>query len=167
MVKKIKHKDNKIKPVRQVKGKKAIAPWVSWVLLLTFAVLLASIVSYWMKDYVTGVVNDMKTREYAKEYCDLVGIEIRDLVVKDAQTLNMKLVNTYNLGINKVIFRLYDTNNYILINKTNVTIKPNQNKTVEIPKNATTYRVEAVPVIFKDGKEIICEEKMVWKNITS
>lgn len=148
-------------------SKRAIAEWISWVLILTFSVLLAAIVSYWMRDYVTGTTEDMETRAHTTEYCDLVGIELDDLVARNSQTLNMKVINTYNLAINKIIFRVYDTNNYILINSTNVTIKPNQNKTVEIPKNETSYLVEAVPVVLSGDEEFICNEKMVWKNITS
>ncbi len=144
-----------------------ISPWISWVLIITFAVLLASMVSLWMKDYVSDTVDDLKDRTRSKEYCDLVGVDIEDIVARNAQTLNMKVINTYNLGVDRLIFRLYDADNNIFINKTNVTIKPGQNKTVTVPKNLTTYRVEVVPVILEDGKEIICKEKVVWKNITS
>lgn len=150
----------------KIRGKKGFDQWVSWVLLLVFSVLLASIVSYWMKDYVGGLVTDLWIRSHTTEYCDGVGIEIQDLVAENSQTLNMKVVNTYNLAINKIIFRVYDANNYILINITNVTIKPGQNKTIEIPKNATISLVEAVPVILEEGKQIICKDKTVSKNIT-
>ncbi|MBU0535369.1 MAG: hypothetical protein KKE20_00225, partial [Nanoarchaeota archaeon] len=59
--------------------KAGIAIWVSRVLIMTFAVLLASIVSFWMKDYVQGTVEDLKHRAHRTEYCDLVGIELDDL----------------------------------------------------------------------------------------
>ena len=150
----------------KIRGKKGIDQWISWTLLLVFSVLLASIVSYWMKDYITGTSGDMTRRARTTEYCDGVGIEIQDLVAKNSQTLNMKVVNTYNLAINKIIFRVYDADNYILMNVTNVTIKPGQNKTIEIPKNATISLVEAVPVILEDGEQIICKDKTVSKNIS-
>ncbi len=150
-----------------LRSRKGIAEWISWVLLLAFAVLLASIVSYWMRDYVSGTVTDMEKRAHTEEFCSSVGIELDDLIVKNSQTLNMKVINTYNLAVNRIIFRIYDADSNILINITNVTIKPGQNKTVDIQKNATSNLVEAVPVVINGREEIICQEKMVWKNITS
>ncbi|MCX6707649.1 MAG: hypothetical protein NT001_05930 [Candidatus Woesearchaeota archaeon] len=155
-----------ITSIFRIKSKKGIDQWISWVLLLVFSVLLASIVSYWMKDYITETSGDMTKRAHTTEYCDGVGIEIQDLVAKNSQTLNMKVINTYNLAINKIIFRVYDADNYILVNMTNVTIKPGQNKTIEIPKNETVSFVEAVPVIIEDGEQIICNDKTVFKNIS-
>jgi hypothetical protein len=152
--------------ILRIRGKKGIDQWISWTLLLVFSVLLASIVAYWMKDYIAGTSGDMVKRSHITEYCDGVGIEIQDLVAKNSQTLNMKVVNTYNLAINKIIFRVYDADNNILINMTNVTIKPGQNKTVEISKNETIAFIEAVPVILDGGEEIICKDKIVFKNIT-
>lgn len=167
---KIKSKRNDCRPdargMRLARSKKAIEVWVSFVLLMTFVILLAAIVSYWMRDYIKSTVEDLKQRSYTSEYCDAVGIEIRDLVIKDSQNVNMVIINTYNLGVDKIIFRSYDLNDNVYINITNVTIKPNQNKTLSIHKNLTTYRIEAVPVLFYDEKEVICKDKMVWKNIT-
>ncbi|MFC1752355.1 hypothetical protein ACFL96_03055 [Thermoproteota archaeon] len=157
-------KREQMKRQRPLSNKKAVYAWVSWVLLITFAILLAAIISYWMKDYIQELVEDMQDRALRDEYCDSTGIEIDELVVKNAQTLNMKVINTYNLAINQIIFRLYD-HEYILINITNVTIKPDQNKTLEVPKNLTTSRLEAVPVIIEGGKRYICNDKMVVKNI--
>ncbi|MBD3313394.1 hypothetical protein GF345_03045 [Candidatus Woesearchaeota archaeon] len=153
--------------IRLVSSRKGgISPWISWVLILTFAVLLASIVSFWMRDYVSGTVGDLVSIEKRTEYCDLVGIDIDDLIVENSQTLNMKVINTYNLAVDRLIFRMYDTGNNILINSTNITIKPEQNKTISVPKNETTYRIEIVPVVIRDNEQFVCDDRMVWKNVT-
>ena len=156
-----------------LRSRKGIAEWISWVLLLAFAVLLASIVSYWMRDYVSGTVTDMEKRAHTQEYCDGVGIELDDLVIKNSQTLNMKVINTYDVRVDQLAFTLYDANNGILnASAINITIRPNENKTVEIGTNQTIAFVKVIPVYFRDkGRDdlirVVCSENAVEKNMTA
>lgn len=159
---------------RGVKGmfahKKAISVWISWTLLVTFVIFLGTTVFYWMKDFSVDAMDDLKDRVETSEKCDLVSIELSDVVSKNAQTLNIKVTNRYNLGVNRIVFDLYDqSNTFIWQNITNSTIKPNSTKTIEVPQNSSvvTGLVKATPVIISGDKEIYCTERLVEANVSS
>ena len=99
-----------------------------------------------------------------------MSIQVSDVTSKNAQTLNMKVTNRYNLGIDQIVFSLYDNKNrFIWTNTTNMTIKPNSTKEMDLPQNSsiTTARIEAIPVILDKGKAIYCTERKVEINVTS
>lgn len=154
---------------RLLKPKKAVSTWISWVLLVTFVIFIGTTIFYWMKDYSTDAMTLLENRLKTTEKCDLVGIQISELTSKNAQTLNMKVTNRYNLGIDRIVFTLYDSKNrFIWLNISNTTIKPNSTKEIEIPQNSSmiTARIEAVPVILDDGNQIYCTERKVDLNVT-
>lgn len=155
---------------RLLRPKKAVSTWISWVLLVTFVIFIGTTIFYWMKDYSTDAMTLLENRLKTGEKCDLVGIQISELTSKNAQTLNMKVTNRYNLGIDQIVFTLYDSKNrFIWLNISNTTIKPNSTKEIEIPQNSslTTARIEAVPVILDKGNQIYCTERKVDLNVTS
>lgn len=154
---------------RHISSKKAIAEWISWVLLLTFVIFLGTTVFYWMEDYTRGRVDELKKRAQTSDKCDFVGIELSDVIEKNAQTLNMKVTNRYNLGINQLVITLFDSeNNPLYSNTTNITLKPNATKSIDIPKNFSVSVVQAVPVIIDDdGNQIFCNDKLYEVNVES
>ena len=155
---------------RLPKPKKAVSTWISWVLLVTFVIFIGTTIFYWMRDFSTDAMTELKDRLKTSEKCDLVGIQISELTSKNAQTLNMKVTNRYNLGIDQIVFTLYDSkNDFIWLNISNTSLKPNSTKEIEIPQNAslTTARIEAVPVVLDKGDQIYCTEKKVNLNVTT
>jgi len=153
---------------RHLNNKKAIATWISWVLLLTFVIFLGTTVFYWMDDYTRGRVDELKKRAQTSDKCDFVGIEVFDVIEKNAQTLNMKVTNRYNLRVNQLVITLFDSeHNPVLSNTTNITLKPNDTKSIDIPKNFSVSVVQAVPVIIdEEGKQIFCVDKLYEANVT-
>ncbi|MFO8016914.1 MAG: hypothetical protein R6U32_07480 [Candidatus Woesearchaeota archaeon] len=157
-------------PARLFRNRKAIASWISWVLLVTFVIFLGTMVFYWMKDFSAETMDDMRHRVETTEKCDLISIEVSDAVSKNAQTLNMKVTNRYNLGVDQLIISLYDGDNDIIrTNTINATIKPNATRTIGVPQNSsrTTAIVRVLPVIFEGGERIYCPEREVEAEIGS
>lgn len=150
-------------------SKKAIATWISWTLLVTFVIFLGTLIFYWMQDFSVDAMDRMRNRLETSEKCDFISIELSDVISKNAQTLNMKVTNRYNLRINQIVFTLYDVNNnFIWLNISNTTLKPNSTKTIEVPQNSSvaTKRIQAIPVIIDDGEQIYCAERQVEANVT-
>lgn len=151
-------------------SKKAVATWISWVLLVTFVIFIGTTIFYWMKDFSTNAMTNLEYRLKTAEKCDLISLQVFDVTSKNAQTLNMKVTNRYNLGIDRISFSLYgNKNTFIQSNISNTTLKPNMTKEIEIPQNSsmTTVRIEAVPIILDDGEQIYCTERKVDVNVTS
>lgn len=154
----------------KIMHKKGIETWISWVVLVTFVIFLGTMVFYWMRDFSADRVTDLQDRLEAREKCDLVGIELSEVISKNAQTLNIKVTNRDYLAINQVVFGLYgDKSSFIMTNTSNITLKPNSSKTIDLIQNSSipTVRVSAVPVIIDGGKQIYCTERLVEANVTS
>ncbi|PIN86981.1 hypothetical protein COV19_02195 [Candidatus Woesearchaeota archaeon CG10_big_fil_rev_8_21_14_0_10_44_13] len=153
-----------------LRSKKAVSTWISWVLLVTFVIFIGTTIFYWMKDYSTTAMADLANRVKTTEDCDLVSIQVSDVTSKNAQTLNMKVTNRYNLRIDQIVISLYDSKNrFILSNLSNTTLRPNSTKEIEFEQNSSiaTARLEAIPVIIDAGKQIYCMERKVEINVTS
>lgn len=149
--------------------KKGIAVWISWVLLVAFVMFLGVTTFQWMRDFSEKTVTNLESRVKTSEKCDLVSLELSDVVAKNSQTLNMKVTNRYNLRIDRIVFTLYDNkSDFIWLNITNTTLKPNATKIIDIPQNSSraTARIEAVPVIIDGVDQIYCTERIVVSNVT-
>jgi len=164
------YKNHNIGSRKLILSKKAVSEWISWTLLVTFVIFLGTTVFFWMKDFSEVTTQDLVDRIGIAENCDQVSIDIIDVVSKNSQTLNIKVVNRYNLRVNQIIFDLYDSsNNYIWSNVSNTTLKPDTIKEIDISQNSTltTGSIKAIPVVIREGKEIRCTEKLVEKNVTT
>ena len=159
--------------MRLYRTKKGVTPWISWLILTVFVISLGGFVSLWMKEQVTDSVDNAKRAIYNSEDCEKLAIDIREAVLKNSQTLNMKVINTYDVRVDQLAFTLYDANNGILnASAINITIRPNENKTVEIGTNQTIAFVKVIPVYFRDkGRDdlirVVCSENAVEKNMTA
>lgn len=154
----------------RIMHKKGIEVWISWVVLVAFVIFLGTMVFYWMRDFSADRITDLQDRLDVREKCDLVGIELSEVISKNAQTLNMKVTNRDYLAINQVVFSLYgDKSSFIMANISNITLKPNSSKTIDISQNSSipTVRISAVPVIIDSGKQIYCTDKRIEANVTS
>ena len=158
--------------MRLTRSKKAITPWISWVILVAFTIVLGGFVSIWMKERVIETVDNVKIRIFHSDDCERVGIDIREVVLKNTQTLNMKVINTYDVRVDQLAFTLYTTKSGIANSSTvNITIKPNENKTVELGTNQSIAILKITPVYFKlkgetDMIRVVCNEKTIEQNLT-
>jgi len=144
-----------------IKGKKGVSMWLSWVLLMVFVVILSVVIFDWMKGYTESSSSEMTKRVFNAEKCSFISISVSEIVEKNPQTLNIKVTNRNNLRINQIIFRLYSTDNKVYVDDLNITLLPNQTKTVELQKNGTIEAMDLIPVRFEQEYTIVCRDRMV------
>ena len=154
-------------------SKRGITPWISWIILVTFVIFVGALVSTWMKDQVNDSVDTLKDKASLTESCDGAGIDVRNIVQKSSQTLEMIVINTYDTRIDQLVITAYTSGKGVVSTGTsNVTIRPNSNKTVLFSANSTTAILKIIPVYFEDKegsdrKRRVCSDKAVERNITA
>jgi FlaG/FlaF family flagellin (archaellin) len=147
--------------------KKAVSPWISWVLLVAFAVMLSAFMYNFMVSYTKSSTTDMKKVVYNTDECRLVSINIED-ACRSSQVLNITLQNRNYIRIDSIDFRLYNDRVPIHTNLTNISMNPNRKKVVSLDTGTSTEttRIEVIPHITKENMDIICAEKKASKEVT-
>lgn len=137
--------------------KKAVALWMSWVLLTAFMVFLSAFIYNWIYAYAETSGERLEVR-YNEESCDRIAIDTE--ACQKAEDLNIIIHNNGNLGIDKIIFRLYDLYGNIETKEKDIRIKAGKDKEITLLKQGTIKRIEAIPIILTGDQEIICRDKM-------
>ena len=150
------------------KQKRAVSPWIAWILVVAFAVVLSAFMYNFMVSYTESSTEDMKKVVYNTDECRSVSLEI-DSACMSAQVLNITLQNRNYARIDKMDFRLYNDRVPIHTNLTDIAMNPNRKKLVEIDTGtaSTVTRVEIIPHIEKENMDIICADKKVSSDVTT
>ncbi len=141
-------------------SKRAVAPWISWVLLVGLAVVLGAFMLSWARDMARDSSTDLKERADTSTLCSSLGLRI-DSLCQNTQTLNMNVTNNNNANIKSVMVLMVDIYDSPQLRETNTTIKPEEKKELKIVKQGVVKRVEVTPATFSGSKRIVCHEKKV------
>ncbi|NQU79004.1 hypothetical protein HQ545_04510 [Candidatus Woesearchaeota archaeon] len=146
-------------------NRKAVSPWISWVLLVAFAIMLSALMYEFMVGYTEDSTEDMKKVVYNTDECRLVGLNA-DSACMSAQVLNITLRNNNYIRISEMDFRIYNGRVPLHTNETSIAMNPDRIKQVLLDTgvSSVTY-VEVIPHIEKDGFEIICADKTASVNV--
>ena len=148
------------------RSKRAASEWISWVLIMAFAVVLSVIMYKFMVDYASEQTTDIKKMVYNTDECRMVSLNIISACFGPAQVLNITLQNNNYVRIDKIDFRLYNGNIPIHTNQTSITMNPNREKLVSFSTGAAAVtRVEVIPRIVKENMEIICSDKKASSSV--
>ncbi len=150
-------------------GKKAISPYVSWILIMAFVVAISAFMYSFMTGYTKDTTKDIKKQVYNADECRSVSLNILSACHASGY-LNITVQNTNYLRITGMDFRLYDKNKKpIQTNTTEIPMNPNRIKELSINTGITTTvsRVDVIPRIKKDNLEIICGEQKAQKEVTT
>lgn len=142
------------------KNKKAIAGWISWVLVIGMGVMLSILVYYWMVERTNASTEEMQTLVYDSSECSAVGINI-DAVCQDTQALYMNLSNTDNLAVNALFFRMLTIFGDVGNKEINITIKAGRTEMLTVIKDGTIKRLEVTPVTEAGQKRIVCSAQTI------
>ncbi len=158
----MKKRGNKI-----IRNKRAVSPWISWVLLIAFAIMLSAFMYDFMVGYTEDSTEDMKKTVYNTDECRLVSINIVDACMSSS-ILNITLENTNYVRLDKLDFRVYNGRIPLHTNQTEIPMNPNRNKIIELETGVTTVTyVEVIPHIEKDNMDIICGDKKASKEVSA
>ena len=145
-------------------GKKGIAEYVSWVLLISFAAAMSIFMYGWISSQVETHSQNLQERSDTS-LCDDVGINIVS-VCQNTQTLNMNISNVKMLGISRMDFRFYDLYDGKDQRSVNLTIRPGEKESLEVIKQGTLKQAEIIPVTIQDDTIITCtKSKIIIENI--
>jgi FlaG/FlaF family flagellin (archaellin) len=150
-----------------ISGRKAISPWISWVLLVAFAIILSALMYNFMVDYTESSTDDIKKIVYNTDECRMVSVNI-DSACLSSQVLNITLQNRNYIRIDTLDFRYYAGRVPLHTNQTNLSMNPNRVKVVSLDTGVTSVtRVEVIPHIVKDNTDVICAEKTVQSTVST
>jgi hypothetical protein len=148
-------------------NRRAASEIMSWVLVMSIAVVISAFMFDFMTDYSDDTTKDIKKIVYNTDECRSVSLSIESACLS-SQTLNITLQNRNYIRIDKMDFRIYNGNVPLGTNETNVTLNPNRIKTVSINAGTTTAtRVEVIPRIIKENEDIICGDKKATSTISA
>ena len=153
---------------RWAKKKKAVSPWIAWVLLVAFAASLSAFMYRFMVDYTNDSTDAVKEQTFNTDECRSVSLSIES-ICQTSQVLNITIQNRNYIKINKLTYRLFDAGNKpISSNETDTTMNPNRKKQVSLGIGQTLGYIEIVPHVVRENIEIICDErKASTSNIPS
>jgi len=145
-------------------GKKGVAEYLSWVLLISFAAAMSVFMYSWINGQVQTNTQDIQQRADTA-LCDNVGINIIS-VCQNTQTLNMNISNVKVLGISSLTFRFYDLYDNQDQRSINVTIRPGEKQDIQVIKQGTLKQAEIIPVTKQENTIITCaKSKLTIENI--
>jgi hypothetical protein len=147
------------------RDKRGVDAWISWVLIMAFAVVLSVFMYQFMVDYAKQSTEDIKKVVYNTDECTRISLSINS-VCFSSQALNITLQNRNYVRIDKIDFRLYNGRIPLHTNYTNITMNPNREKEMTIQTGITAMTmVEVIPHIVKEGMDIICSDKKVQSDV--
>lgn len=147
-----------------IQNKQAVAPYISWVLLISFAAAISVFMYGWISGQVETSTESIEQRADTA-LCDDVGLNVVT-VCQNTQTLNMNISNIKMLGITSLNFRFYDLYDNQDYRSINLTIRPGDTKAVEVIKQGTLKQAEIIPITQDGSKVITCiKSKVTLENI--
>ncbi len=146
-----------------MRSKKGMEAWLSWVLLVGFAVSLSVLVYYWVGSYTTKTTTETRNRYIDSSECEYISIKIED-ACQNTQTLNINITNNNELVVNGLVFRLYTIFDEPDVKETNTTIRPEKKEEIELIKQGTIKKVEIIPIGYDGTRKIVCNKRSVSKT---
>lgn len=144
--------------------KKGIDLWISWVLLVSTAIIASVFMFTWMTDYAKETNDELQRSFENAQECDSVALEIRACQETVRNIVNVNTTNRGLLRVDKIIFRLFDAHDNAVTRQMNITIRPNTLRSFPIIRQDAVVSIEAVPVLRRDEFEIICTERSATLN---
>lgn len=141
-------------------NKRGIAAWISWVMIMGFAVALGLFFFAWVRGFATDATSDIVDKGNQITLCESTSVRA-DKYCQDTQTLNINVTNSNNLRTDELMFRFFDIYDESELRTVNITIVPSETKNLRIVKQGIVKQMEIVPVLYNDKKRIVCESQKV------
>ena len=133
--------------------KKGDSVLISWVLLVGFAIGLATIVTIWVKDRAESTTEDVINKAEEDMRCAETALNVAIDCVNAPQ--DIKITNTGKFTIHKVKLRQGST-----IDDVAKTIAPQQTETLNTNWN-TAEELDIIPIIKIEEKEVVCATRKI------
>ena len=87
--------------------KRGVSIYISWILLMSFVIIISVIMFNFMKGFAEGHAENIKERAISSIECDSVAVTI-DNACQNTQNLYINITNRGDIKVNRLLFRLYD-----------------------------------------------------------
>ena len=141
-------------------GKRGVAEWLSWVLLVALAVVIGTFVLQWTRGTTTETVEDLTEKGEILTFCQESGVAVLGYC-QDTQTLNINVTNNNNRKVDAVIVRGFDIYNNPQGGQKNISLDPEKTKNVVVVKQGVLIRAEVMPIIVVGKKRVVCQSRKV------
>ena len=144
-----------------MRNKKADFIWISWVLLMAFAVAMSAAMYNWIFGYTKSSTEDIQNRALNSQDCSYIGISV-DSYCQDTKNIYLDITNRNSLKIDRVLVRMFDVYNDPVSETKEVRfiLEPGKTSKLTVPKNGLVKTIELVPATIKDNTEIVCTNRV-------
>ncbi len=144
-------------------NKSGQAIWVSFVILVAFAVALGVLIGQQMIESSQRSSEQIKEYVYDTQECSGVGINIQD-ICQNPQVLNMEVANIRNVKVEELFIKIFDGSGDAETKTVTLSIVPGDENTLSIGKSRIADRVEIMPVIHVEDQVIMCRERLAEQD---
>ncbi|MBU4502977.1 MAG: hypothetical protein KKA79_10365 [Nanoarchaeota archaeon] len=142
-------------------NKKGISPLIATVLILGFTVALAAIIMTWGTDFTKRMQESTEETSTTQITCATDVIFDVKSVCFDTDHYNVVISNDGKEDIEKWRFRIYESETTVdAPDPVTLQIKAFELKTVPVTGDGTHKKIEAIPIIQKGGKDIVCAQNI-------
>lgn len=141
-------------------GKKGEYAWLSFVLLIAFAVGLSVLLFNWMSGFASDSSSDIKQRVITTELCDNLAISL-DVCKNQSspQNLYINVTNRGDIRVNQLFFHIQKPNGDFQVVEINSSIRPGRMErfnSTDLNVTFDTNYTEVTPSTFRDNFVITC-----------
>lgn len=146
--------------------KRGVSVYVSWILVVSFVVILSVFMFNFMRNYAESSTENIKERALTSIECDSVAVTI-DSACQNTQDLYINVTNRGDITVKGILFRTYDLYYEPQVDEKNLTLRIGKYNSQEINlvkrgDIKKIRKIEAVPIIISENTRIICEDKMTF-----
>ncbi|MBT7903740.1 hypothetical protein HN587_07795 [Candidatus Woesearchaeota archaeon] len=149
-------------------NKKAAGPFISWVLVMAFAVALSAFMYSFMVDHTTESTNEIKKTVFNTDECRQVSLSVESVCQNlTTQVLNIQIQNRNYRRIDLIDYRIYDADKKPLsTNSTEISLNPDRTKQIEVTGITQELgMVEVIPIVKREDFTIICADRKASSTI--
>jgi len=139
-------------------NKKAVSEWISWVILIAFAVSISVLVGQQMIDSTKESTESLKNYIYDTQECQNVALSINN-ICQNSEALNIELSNIKAVRVDEFLLKVFDGSGDSETLTLQTSIMPGEKVNVTAGKSRIAAKVEVVPVISVGDKMVMCAQK--------
>ena len=135
--------------------KRSIALWISFILLVLFAIILSVFTMAWVKNRAKESGEELEKVLYHDELCDKINIWVNASYT--TSTINLSIENIGTWRIDRVLIEFFNDSLPTNDQEYDCKLRPGYSKVLKLSKQGNLIYI--TPIVRKDSLKIICENK--------
>ena len=135
--------------------KRSIALWISFILLVLFAIILSVFTMAWVKNRAKESGEELEKVLYHDELCDKINIWVNASYT--TSTINLSIENIGTWRIDRVLIEFFNDSLPTNDQEYDCKLRSGYSKVLKLSKQGNLIYI--TPIVRKDSLKIICENK--------